>query len=152
MRLDAFIVADSVREGAHNKFEIVGAFITTVKSADDPPIVIATLSFVARFMLESGDEEKKYEVVLTIDSPAGQVLSTAPGVLPREILVTQPDAGREAAVIIATEIQGLSFPDYGEYRAQLLLNGEPVGERFISVVNIGDAEESAKPNTGVEQG
>ena len=142
MRLDFFLLADSVEREAE-KITVLGAIITNVQVDRVPTRV--SLGSLARMLVDEWDlnAQRPFEFFVRIAPPEGEPLqTTALAVQPADLPTVADDPEEERSVIVVAALENLPITHLGLYRLELVLNGEVIGRRAVTV-SLRQGEESS---------
>lgn len=143
MRLDFFLLADSAEQDEADKITVFGAIITDVEVDRVPTRV--SLAAVARLLVDDWDLNAPgpFELVVRFVPPEGEAVRTRPVLIPPSDLpsaIRHPE--EERSVIAVAALEGLPIGQLGLHRFELVLNGEVVGRRALTV-SLAEGEEDS---------
>jgi hypothetical protein len=141
MTLDFFMIADAADLGEYGKINITGGAITFV-SLPAAPGSVASISVVARLIVEPADRERTQTVQVRVVGPDEGVVFESPLTeLPPE-LIDPPRGPDEAVGIVFVGTQrDVTFPTYGPYVFTFEVNGAPIAARILDVRRPDEAEQ-----------
>jgi hypothetical protein len=128
MTLDFILLADAASHALDQKLTIAGEFNTLF--AERVPTVCPLMVLVARYRVTREEATQPYTIAFELKGPAGQVLhhrdhnSVA-------FIASDPTAPIRADAII--RLVGIVYPEYGDYRWEVLLNGAVAGHTMLHV-------------------
>jgi hypothetical protein len=134
MRLDTCLLADAATTTPDGKMFIHGGGITRL-TPPTLPWTHPTLTLVLRFELEAEDVGVAHEILLGLESPAGEAMLTpaptikVPGAAARAI------PGEESYLQTVFQIAGIPIATDGIYRLSVALDGEPLRVLPIAVIS-----------------
>lgn len=137
MKIEIFSICDAATEGA-GKLNLLGGFDTLHAGA--APIRHPACSVVVRLRFFVGEEGRHQFCLRFIDSDGSAI---GKGDLKGQIGIQFPPHADSATANIIVNLQNLEFPDFGEYRVDLLINDELVGSLPVFVRQMNRPKKSA---------
>jgi len=116
MRIRIAVIADYASVSLGDKLNVLGIFSSIFARAE--PIVHAQMQLVLQFEFDASEAGKK-NVQMFLRDEAGQALMSLSG----EIVVPRAGHGESAVINQILLLNNTSFPKFGFYEFQVLLNG-----------------------------
>lgn len=121
MEVDFAFLADSA-ESVGGKFYVLGGGIDTIWSKQAPIAYQRQLSFVLRIILEVAEIGRKHKLEIQIMDEDGNIIANVGGDLEIQTKNPQLPKGWRQSFITVLNFQNFSFPKFGNYSFNILVN------------------------------
>ena len=135
MELILGVVADAANKAIGDKLNILGIFHTI--GSDQFPVVHPHLALALEFRASPLEKGKNLDFEITLRGPDGQIAAQIGG---------QMQISRDAPVLspiipMDINLHNLQFPVEGNYRFEVLVNGQLKGEVPLEVLRLNSAQQ-----------
>lgn len=128
MKVQYAVVCEHQRQGQRGTFDMLGAFDRLF--APNVPVQHRNLTFIVQVVTDEEPDLGKHGFHLVLSRPTGKPLFEQQGTF-----ALKPEGGSWlASVRLGFEFNGLIFPEFGKYRFVVAIDGNPIADQPLTLV------------------